>query len=120
MKTDKNIEARERPEPLSARVYVKESLIHGKGVFAKRLLKKGEFIGAYEGPIAKRDGTYVLWVFEDDGSSFGISGRNMLKYLNHRRRCNAEFDGNRLYAQRSIRPDDEITFHYGEEWRGID
>jgi len=107
-------------ETLSSRVYVAKSGIHGKGVFAKRPLSKGEYIGEYTGPIASRDGTYVLWVHEEDGSAYGISGRNSLRYLNHRSSCNAEFDGSELYAIQDIQVDEEITFHYGDEWEDIE
>ncbi|HIE54148.1 MAG TPA: SET domain-containing protein, partial [Chromatiaceae bacterium] len=70
-------------------------------------------------PRAKRNGVYVLWVCndpEDDGSWEGRSGRNLLRYLNHSADGNAEFDGYDLYALRDIAPDEEITFHYGDEF----
>ncbi|MEW8258258.1 MAG: SET domain-containing protein-lysine N-methyltransferase, partial [Candidatus Thiodiazotropha taylori] len=64
-------------------VYKAPSRIHGNGLFAKVSIAKGDYIGTYEGPQAKRDGTYVLWVFEDDKQPVGRSGRNLLRYLNH-------------------------------------
>ncbi len=100
-------------------VYVEESPIHGKGCFAARPFKKGEVIGFYEGPPSDKDGTYVLWVSQEDGSWKGIDGKNDLRYLNHKKKCNAEFDGNRLVAIKAIRTNQEITFHYGEEWEDI-
>lgn len=107
------------PKSKNDSVYVKESPIHGFGVFAARNIKKGEYIGNYDGPAATRDGTYVLWVLQDDGEWTGVSGRNELRYLNHKRKCNAEFEGTKLYAIKNIRKGDEITFHYGEEWEDI-
>ncbi len=92
------------------------SKIHGTGLFAARKIDKGEYIGTYWGPLAKRNGTYVLWVYEteDEDSAVGRSGRNLLRYLNHSTRCNAEFDGFDLYALNKIPKDGEITFDYRE------
>lgn len=100
-------------------VYVQDSTIHGKGCFAARRFKKGDHIGNYEGPSTMKDGIYVLWVSDDGESWSGINGKNELRYLNHKAKCNAAFDGNRLFATRTIKTDEEITFHYGEEWEGI-
>lgn len=100
-------------------VFVKESPIHGKGCFAAKNIKKGEYIGKYEGPSAKKDGTYVLWVLHEDGKYRGVNGKNALRYLNHSQSCNAEFDGPDLFAIRRIKKGDEITFDYGEEWEDV-
>ncbi|MGD8308772.1 MAG: SET domain-containing protein-lysine N-methyltransferase [Chromatiales bacterium] len=97
-------------------VYSGPSGIHGTGLFARRPIRKGEHIGTYEGPTARRDGRYVLWVYAGSGSAVGRSGRNLLRYLNHQRPGNAEFDGFDLYARRMIRVGEEITFDYGEDW----
>jgi len=95
-------------------VYSALSPIHGTGLFAKRIIKKDEYIGTYHGPDVKRDGTYVLWVYDegDKGNAVGRSGRNLLRYLNHAPRGNAEFDGFDLYARKKILIDQEITFNY--------
>ena len=96
-------------------VHMADSGIHGKGLFASRRIARGEYIGTFHGPQARRDGTYVLWVY-DEGSGdepIGRSGRNLLRYLNHSARCNAEFTGFDLYARRIIRCGDEITIDYG-------
>jgi uncharacterized protein len=103
---------------IDKKVYVKESYIHGKGCFAKTAIKKGDFIGEYSGPGAKKDGTYVLWVMQDDETWKGVNGKNQLKYLNHKAKPNSEFDGTKLFAVKNIKKDDEVTFHYGEEWEG--
>lgn len=97
-------------------VYVAESPIHGKGVFAKCAIPKGQYIGSYHGPIASRNGVYVLWVQrEEDGEWYGVSGRNQLRYLNHSSAPCAEFDGVHLYAACDIATHEEITFDYGED-----
>ncbi|MET0071693.1 MAG: SET domain-containing protein [Candidatus Thiodiazotropha sp.] len=104
---------KERRQRLGSIVYKAPSEIHGNGLFAKIAIGRGDYIGTYEGPAAKRDGTYVLWVFEDGKDPVGRSGRNLLRYLNHQDEGNAEFDGFDLYALDDIEPHEEITFDYG-------
>jgi len=111
----------ERPRRLDRElaewVYAAPSPIHGTGLFARRFIAAGQYIGTYWGPKAKRNGPYVLWVSLDGDDAWeGRSGRNLLRYLNHARDCNAEFDGYDLYALRDIQPDEEITFYYGDEF----
>jgi len=97
---------------LRDRVYKAPSPIHGTGCFARISFEPGDFIGTYEGPRAKRDGTYVLWVLAEGEEPIGRSGRNLLRYLNHQEDGNAEFDGFDLYARRAIASGEEITFDY--------
>ncbi|MCW8890951.1 MAG: SET domain-containing protein-lysine N-methyltransferase [Sedimenticola sp.] len=111
------ITRRIRNSELSTLVYTAPSTVHGTGVFAKRELSEGEYIGTYHGPEAKRNGTYVLWVFEsdDEASAVGRSGKNLLRFLNHSTPGNAEFDGFDLYALTDIAIGEEITFDYQSE-----
>lgn len=99
-------------------VFTASSAIHGTGVFAAKNIRAGQYIGSYDGPVATRNGTYVLWVFdpEDPSDIYGISGRNLLRYLNHSRPGNARFEGPDLFARRRILEGEEITFDYGDEW----
>ena len=99
---------------------VGESPIHGRGLFATHTIADGARIGAYEGPPAEYDSTYVLWVEDDDGVWHGILGENELRYLNHSSRPNAAFEGADLYAMRAIAADEEITIHYGDDWDHVD
>ncbi len=105
--------------PLSEKIHVKASSIHGLGCFASREILKGELLGRYEGPTVKRDGTYVLWVLQENGEYIGINGQNELRYLNHSSRFNAEFQENSLFAIKKIKPGEEIKIHYGEEWDDV-
>lgn len=105
--------------PNMHKLKVKKSLIHGSGVFADTFIATGEEIGTYHGKHAKRNGKYVLWVTDADGTEYGISGTTKLRFLNHSHEPNSEFDGPVLYATKDIHPEDEVTFHYGEafeEW----
>ncbi len=105
--------------PNMHKVEVRESPIEGRGVFAHQPIAAGAQIGTYHGKRTMRNGKYVLWVTDEDGTEYGISGRSKLRYLNHSGEPNAEFYGDELYALRDIDPEEEITFHYGElfeEW----
>lgn len=109
--------------PLLESVLVAESPIHGRGCFARRRIRKGEWIGAYEGEPTMEDDTYVLWVDEGDGETEdwrGVDGVNELRYMNHSSRANTEFIGVDLFALRGIEAGEELTFHYGEEWEGVE
>ena len=103
----------DRSTRLRDRVGKAPSAIHGSGCFARIRFAVGDYIGTYEGPEAKRDGTYVLWVYPPDAEPVGRSGRNLLRYLNHQDDPNARFDGFELYARRQIDPGEEITIDYG-------
>jgi SET domain-containing protein len=100
---------------LRRRLYVDRSTIHGRGLFARERLKRGEFLGTYDGPSVKRNGMHVLWVEDRPGKWIGRDGRNMLRYLNHARSPNVEFDGFDLYVLRTIAPGEELVFDYGED-----
>ena len=97
-------------------VYAGESGIHGTGLFARRPIRADEYIGTYWGPRVRRNGTYVLWVWDegDEDNAIGCSGRNLLRYLNHARPGNTAFDGFDLYALRDIEAHEELTFDYLE------
>lgn len=92
-------------------VYVAESPIHGKGLFAREPIPARAYIGRYLGPEAKRNGSHVLWI-EGEHGWIGRRGFNRLRYLNHAAVPNAEFDGFDLYARRRIQAGEEITIDY--------
>jgi len=97
--------------------YVADSPIHGRGLFARVAIKKDAWIGTYDGPATRDDGMHVLWLWNDERERWeGINGRNEMRFLNHSSDPNADWWGNDLYAIRPIARDEEITFHYGEDW----
>jgi SET domain-containing protein len=100
-------------------VRVGSSPIHGRGVFAAVPVPAGAHIGTYEGTDTDEDGTYVLWVETNDGWKL-IDGTGPLRWLNHSRSPNAEFDGSDLYAIVDIESGTEITFDYGPDWSEVD
>ncbi len=105
---------------LRDRVYKGKSPIQGTGCFARIDFASGDFIGTYEGPEAKRDGTYVLWLYEDGEPVEARSGCNLLRYLNHAEPGNAELDGFDLYSRQGIAAGEEITFDYSGGEGGVD
>ena len=98
---------------------VRPSPVHGRGLFARRRLRRGAYIGTFEGTPTARDGEHVLWVHGEDDLLRGVHGRNALRFLNHSRDPNAEFEGADLYALRNIQPGQEILIHYGDDWEGV-
>ncbi len=94
---------------MKKQVYVDDSPIHGKGLFAKCDIPKGSVIGVVKGVKAKRDGPYVLWLSEDEG----IRVRCDLRFINHSKRPNvAYYDTLEVIALRDIPRGKEITHNY--------
>lgn len=102
-------------EKLHQLYYVKESGIHGKGLYARIKISEGDYMGEYDGPVVSENGMHVLWVEKYDDVWVGRDGQNLLRYLNHSTDPHAAFDGFKLFAARDILPDEEITIDYGEE-----
>ena len=102
-------------EELHQLFYIKESEIHGTGLFARDMIKQGEYMGEYDGPVVSENGSHVLWVEKYDDVWVGRDGKNLLRYLNHSKKPHAEFVGFELYAICDIEADEEITIDYGEE-----
>lgn len=100
-------------------VRVAPSTVHGTGLFAAVAIAARARVGAYEGDPTDQDGTHVLWVENDEGGWDGIDGTGELRFLNHSRTPNVEFDGPELYALRDIEPGEELFFDYGEDWAHV-
>ena len=101
---------------MSNKYEVRPSRIHGRGLFAKTPLARGELIGSYAGRETTQNGDHVLWVPLDDGTEVGIDGENDLRYVNHSPKPNCEFEGTELWALCDVAPGEELTFHYGDDW----
>ncbi len=94
-------------------IYVDESGIHGKGLFASRDIKKGELIGEFKCKPSKEDGAHVLWIEENKGYQV----LDDFKYINHNNKANAAYyDDFTVMAIKKIKKDEEITHYYGEDW----
>ncbi len=102
-------------------VYVADSAIHGRGLFAQKKIKAEQFIGTYAGPATQTDGMHVLWLWNEARDRWeGIDGKNEMRFLNHSSQPNADWWDEDLYALRDIAKGEEITFDYGEDWADDD
>ncbi len=98
---------------VSEKVLVRQSAIHGKGLFAKQKIRSGEVIGEIAPSPTKKSGPYVLWVSEHEQHHV----KGPLKYINHSTKPNAAYyDDLTVVALADISPGEEITHHYGDEW----
>ena len=94
-------------------VYVDDSTIHGKGLFAKTFIPSGTVIGVVQGSPTTDDGDHVLWLDERHGFHVQCD----LRYINHSNVPNAAYyDTLEVCAIRDIQAGEEITHHYGECW----
>jgi len=94
---------------IDSKVYVAQSSIHGKGLFAKEFIPADSVIGTLIGHYTKTDGEHVLWLDE-------ITGIHVLcqfRYINHSDSPNAVYyDTLEVYAVKDISIDEEITHNY--------
>ena len=61
----------EVPDHQNPLVAIRESRIHGMGLFARELIEEGAVIGVYEGNQVLEgedgdDGEHVLWIYDED------------------------------------------------------
>ena len=97
--------------------YVTESILHGRGLFAREDIPAGTLIGHYDSVETQQNGMHVLWVEAGPPDDWiGYNGINELRFLNHDTQPNGEMDGLDLYALNDIDADSELTIDYGEEF----
>ncbi len=100
----------------------------GLGLFATAPIERGAFIVEYKGrritnaeaARLEQRGSRYMYEINSRWTVDGASRRNIARYANHSCRPNAESDVVKgkviLRAIRRIRPDEEITYDYGEEY----
>jgi uncharacterized protein len=97
----------------------------GLGLFARVPVKKGQFIIRYIGrkirtEITEDLDTRYLFEINERWTIDGSNRRNRARYINHSCRPNAEVYFVKLVikirAIKSIKPGDEITYHYGRNY----
>jgi SET domain-containing protein len=92
-------------------VFVDDSPIHGKGLFARTFIPAGEEIGTIEGEYTASDGEYVLWLDEQTG----VLVESNMRYINHSDNPNAVYyDDLKVCALKDINPGEEITHNYDQ------
>lgn len=95
-------------------IYVDESPVHGRGLFARRNIRKGTELGQCKVKKAKGDGPYVLDI-DDTGERYRVLCH--LRYINHGRKPNvAYYDDLSVVALKNIKAGEELLHHYGDEW----
>lgn len=105
------------PKAKSDAVYVGESKIHGKGLFAAKAIKEGDLLGVLNCKPTKKDGPHVLWVEDEKKGSRMYKVKCDFKYINHSADPNvAYYDDLTVVALKDIEPHEELTHHYGDEW----
>jgi uncharacterized protein len=98
----------------------------GLGLVAAKRIPKGKRIIEYFGPlitneeVERRNGLYFFGV-NTKWSIDGSARCNLARYINHSCKPNAEAIVSQrgrvwIFAMRNIRPGEEITYHYGEEY----
>ncbi len=109
---------------------VRNSVIHGRGVFATRTIRKGSRVIEYRGdrttwevalerPASDPDNPHHTFFFEvSDGTVIDANVRgNAARWINHSCDANCEsfeYEDGRVFieARRTIRTGDEITYDY--------
>jgi len=94
---------------IAKRVYVGESPIHGKGLFAKKRLKADVSLGRVHGMLTESDGTYVLWL----DKNLGLELTNEFRFINHDSDPNCAIVDTEVITLRKIEKDEELTHDYG-------
>jgi uncharacterized protein len=94
----------------------------GLGLFATKLIKRGDFIIEYTGRRINNDEadeleTKYMFELNKRWTIDGSPRRNTARYINHACKPNAETDVVKgkilITALKTIYPGDEITYHYG-------
>jgi SET domain-containing protein len=97
----------------------------GFGLFATKLIKRGEFITYYKGRVLPNkiaDELSTKYLFEINGrwTMDGSPRYNLARYINHSCKPNSEADtrGHKILitACRTIQEGDEITYNYGRSY----
>ena len=116
------------PMKQSANAYQVKKSSAGLGLFATTHFKKGDVVIEYTGEHishdeADRRGGRYLFTLSDSIIIDGKDRKNIARYINHacKPNCYAEIDENEehicIFAKRAIKPGEEITFHYGAEYK---
>lgn len=97
----------------------------GLGLFATRAFKKGERIIEYTGRVISAEEEYTShsrYLFEVSARKTidGQARSNIARYINHscRPNCTPETERGRVFidALKAIKPGEELTYDYGEEY----
>lgn len=89
-------------------IEVKESEIHGKGLFSTEKILKNCVLGKCQVTKTKKQNAYTLWI----GNEM-IDVTCDFKYINHSKKPNViYYDDLTVVALRNIKPGEELTHQY--------
>lgn len=108
---------------LTSKAQIKKSSIVGKGIFAKKKIKKGELICIWDGDLANekmlkllspKEQSYALQIYDNFWYvTFNRKSLEATDFFNHSCDPNIGIKGQVvLVAIRDIKPGEEITFDY--------
>ncbi len=113
-----------RPMPAPFRLVVRRSK-SGRGLFTEERIAKGAFVIEYTGRPATakqmRDnrGKYLFWTSATSMIDGDVPA-NLARFINHSciPNCEVRIRNRRvyIYARRAIRPGEELSYDYGEEY----
>lgn len=113
------------PSPSRYKLKIKKA-VTGLGLYTEDTIKKDKKIieyGGYKIPNSEADRKGGKYLFEIIESKFTIDGTprwNIARYANHacKPNCEAIWFGKRVWlcAKRNIKPQEELTYHYGKEY----
>ncbi|MEE9319918.1 MAG: SET domain-containing protein [Granulosicoccus sp.] len=101
--------ARPEASPISKKVYVAGSPIHGHGLFARKRIPADFVISRLEGMPTYEDGIYVLWITDD----LGLEVTNDVRFVNHSKDSNCMLTDVDLVTTRVIEVGEELFHDYG-------
>ena len=90
-------------------VCVKESDIHGEGLFSTNVISKDTVLGTCETKKTEKPNMYTLWIGD---KAFDVTCD--FKFINHSSEPNVVYyDDFTVVALRDIKPGEELTHNYG-------
>ena len=88
---------------------VKNSSVHGKGLFATKRIRKGQLIDVVQGVITRENGIYVLW----PNDKFGVLVTNNTRFINSSDQPNVAYTHDlEIVALKNIQPGAELLAEY--------
>lgn len=94
---------------VSDKVFVANSALHGKGLFAAKRIKADTVLGRLVGMPTIDDGIYVLWITDD----LGLELVNDFKFINHGKNPNAAYTDMDVVILRDVEAGEELLHDYG-------
>lgn len=97
----------------------------GRGLFARTPFVRGERVVEYSGvrmPTTQADDLTTRYLFDlEDGTTIDGSARtNIARWINHScvPNCESRIENGRvfIYTVRAVKPDEEFTMDYGDEY----